>query len=761
MPDFIAHYTGSRTVRISLGQKIGSGASGDIYRISGIANTVAKLYRDRSDLSHYDGKILEMLQRPPNIRPILHSGQIYNQIAWPQASLRDNNGSFVGFIMPEIDMGTATELEHILQRAVRRQRKLPEFYGGRVLLAANLASVMAELHLLSHYFIDMKPINIRFYPQNWYLAIIDTDGFSVQGKRRWPARQYSDQYIAPEAKGQSPTVLGVEQDLFSLAVIIFQLLNNGIHPYQGIDATGQGITSIQDRIYAGLYAYGQLASSQVKPTLTSIHEYIHPTTRNFFDRAFLGNPASRPTAREWSDHLRDLITSNVLIKCNKNPSEHAHFGLGCGFCALDKKQRRQSALKIIATSHLISPTNGATQVAHQTPNLQTKYMPWMLGSLPVIIIAALLLRSPSTPNAIPGSVQPPQGNSQPFVTSMRFGRMIKLAENSYQVTQEVTTLSQATTDMGVDFEYKGAVPGRSRVEIEIRSGNQTISSCSIFTLAYESGRAYCRWNELRLASGQYTVVVSIDGVSRSTRTIQADARSSPPPTPETVRVHKVRWGYFSKEVEGTRTMVQEVEAVPVGVRSVGVHFVYENLSKRSSQFEAHIRSTTGAIMSKCGPYTLSVGQGNGYCVWHDLFLPIGRYRVSVVVDGMDRASEPFRVFERVESKSGPSSRTIPLSGQSYRGFIDGNIELRFSLRRRGEYNGGRAALEGTYVYTRYNRPVQVTGYIDSEGSFSFQGYDNGVLIDTFSGAVDETGNLAGRYRRAKDAAVMSFHFSPN
>src|SRR5262249_20095276 len=159
----------------------------------------------------------------------------YVQIAWPSALLRDKGGSFVGFLMPEIDMKAATELENVLQKVSRRVRGIPELYGFRVILASNLAALMAELHRNGHYFIDMKPVNVRFYPGMWYLAILDTDGFSIQGTKRWTAQQFSEEYIAPEAKGLAPGQLGIEQDLFALAVIVFRLLNNGVHPYQGVD----------------------------------------------------------------------------------------------------------------------------------------------------------------------------------------------------------------------------------------------------------------------------------------------------------------------------------------------------------------------------------------------------------------------------------------------------------------------------------------------------------------------------------------------
>ena len=132
---------------------------------------------------------------------------------------------------PEIDFARSTSLVNLLQKNSRRVEKLSEYYGYRVLVARNLASVFTELHRAGHHMIDMKPANLRFYPTVSWMAVVDTDGFSIAGAdRRIAAEQVSDEYIAPEAWKRPPSDLGLDQDLFALAVIIFQLLDNGVHP---------------------------------------------------------------------------------------------------------------------------------------------------------------------------------------------------------------------------------------------------------------------------------------------------------------------------------------------------------------------------------------------------------------------------------------------------------------------------------------------------------------------------------------------------
>jgi hypothetical protein len=343
MAKFYIQNLGKDREPITLGMPIAQGAAGTIHRVSEREGTIAKLYKQGNNLSEYNEKICAMLAAPPSLPALSINGQHAVQIAWPTGPIVDGRGNFRGFVMPEVDFQTATELENILQKSMRRKKGLPEFYGVRVLLAANLASLTAELHAAEHFMIDMKPSNLRFYPDSLSMAIIDCDGFSINGHSRIPARQFSDEYIAPEARGKTPDQLGLTQDLFALAVIIFRLINNGIHPYQGIDLPDTTPpTTLQERIFSGLYAYGRQPHPIVAAVPASIHESFDDGTRELFDRAFAGTE-SRPTASEWKRHLNSLFEDGILVKCVIDPVNHAHFDKGCGLCNQQNAMRQRRA----------------------------------------------------------------------------------------------------------------------------------------------------------------------------------------------------------------------------------------------------------------------------------------------------------------------------------------------------------------------------------------------------------------------------------
>jgi hypothetical protein len=316
---------------LPLGTMLGEGAAGKVFSIPAMPGAAAKLYHGEEEARKHEAKVEAMIANPPDLPPALHNGKRFPQIAWPQAKLYDRTGKFIGFLMPEIDFARSSSLVNLLQKNSRRVEKLSEYYGYRVLVARNLASVFAELNRAGHHMIDMKPANLRFYPSVSWMAVVDTDGFSIAGNHgRIPADQLSDEYIAPENWKRPVRELGVEQDLFALAVIIFQLLDNGVHPFAGgsVGTRGQA-TDLQARILDGLYPYAIKPRAGLVPSTASVHRMFKRGTRELFDQAFLPG-GKRPSAVQWRDHLDQLMAQ--LVPCSAKPDEHVHFGAGCGFC---------------------------------------------------------------------------------------------------------------------------------------------------------------------------------------------------------------------------------------------------------------------------------------------------------------------------------------------------------------------------------------------------------------------------------------------
>lgn len=326
---------------LQLGKLIKSGGAGSVYLLPDAPEQVAKLYHPHIDHEKSRRKIEAMLELLPELPDKLENGRRYVQIAWPQSALHDGNQRFIGFAMPLLELAQTAELEQIMQERQARAAGLPTGLGPKLTLAANLAAVIDALHQQQHYVVDLKPVNLRFYRDSLYIAMLDCDGFSIQGTaERFPAEQFTADYLAPEfqRKGMQP---GREpaQDRFALAVVIFQLLNFGIHPYSGRPGNNQVATDLPGRIRDGCYAYGVQPNKAIAPNATSGHALMPDELRVMFDRAFSRSPQpNRPSALDWSQLLRGYAqkSGGLLTVCAVNP-EHQHFtGLACAACAREQ-----------------------------------------------------------------------------------------------------------------------------------------------------------------------------------------------------------------------------------------------------------------------------------------------------------------------------------------------------------------------------------------------------------------------------------------
>ncbi len=323
--------------KITLGKQINKGgASGKIFLVDGRPESVVKIFHNTSKSATNRQKLQAMLLNKPNFQPVEANGIEYIQIAWPEALLDDDKGFCVGYMMPLINMDSAVSLDHLMQKAIRKKLHLSEKYAYRIFAAYNVASMVTSLHKCGHYIIDLKPSNLSVYKDNMLVAVVDCDGFSIKGeKTRYPAEFVSEEYIYPEGMSQSCEEMGEEQDKFALAVIIFRLLNNGIHPFSGTPKdTSAPMLTIQERIAQYHYAYGLWPDKYQYPHPYSIHEYFNKDTLEMFERAFTKG-GIRPSAYEWQEHLWKLM--HGLKQC-KNNSNHVYFtSKGCGLCSVESK----------------------------------------------------------------------------------------------------------------------------------------------------------------------------------------------------------------------------------------------------------------------------------------------------------------------------------------------------------------------------------------------------------------------------------------
>jgi len=326
--------------------RLGSGATAVVYQCSidsePAATYAIKIYnQDRTiDVE----KISAMLEKSPldgyKASPLDDS----NLLCWPIALVKDKHDSPRGILMPLVKKGPYVPLDYYYDSVLSKKLKSSDetALSFRLEIALNLSKVVDQLHSQGHHFIDFKPQNIWVSQSTHKIVFLDCDGFSICGLNgeRYPADLISTDYISPEAFSGSlkPRDLGEQQDLYALAVIIFQLINYGAHPFQGVvvDPSIEAATN-DEKAYKGLYPNGVIENSQIQPRPASTHKLNHRSLRKLFDKAFTST--DRPNASQWSKTIQELLEQKSVVRCRDYPSDPSHMrfrALDCPECYRQK-----------------------------------------------------------------------------------------------------------------------------------------------------------------------------------------------------------------------------------------------------------------------------------------------------------------------------------------------------------------------------------------------------------------------------------------
>lgn len=345
-------------------QEIGSGGAGRVLRplARAFGGQLIKLYHTHPHdyAARHEHKVRAMLRSPP--AGLRCSGKAV-ELAWPQAVVRDDNGKYRGFLMAGVG---EFRLDQILHPSLRRKHRISDAMYFRLSLARSLAALVDNLHQAGYCVIDLKPENIRAYRSGTFgrdgvVGLIDTDGFAFNGPDGVPcaAGFATEDYLYPRIVDFERDVprYSLEQDRWALAVIIFQLLNDNIHPLSGIDDPAfrqvhPAKVLERARFTPSLYAYGQTPHPHVRPAPGSIHEWFGPELCELVDRAF-SNRLDPPAPGDWV-----LLLETLAHPRNRCPRDKHHwlYGERCGACALESR----TTIKKRATARSPKQANAKT-----------------------------------------------------------------------------------------------------------------------------------------------------------------------------------------------------------------------------------------------------------------------------------------------------------------------------------------------------------------------------------------------------------------
>ena len=313
---------------LNLGEQalLAAGGEARIFQVPGDASLVAKVYHRPTP--ERAAKLRAMLANPP-VDPMV--AKHHRSIAWPLELLRPHGSPqrIVGFLMPRVsDMHRVIDF---FNPKTRRQVSpcFNYFYLHRT--ARNLVTAVRALHERGYVFGDVNESNI-LVSDRALVTLVDTDSFQVWDGEKgviYRCRVGKPEFTPPELQGRSFAELDRQpyHDLFGLAVLLFQLLMEGSHPFAGTYQAQGDPPPYEKRIALGHFPYAHSARVPYAPAPTTpSFASLHPTLQHLFVRCFQDghlDPGLRPDTQSWQWALEEA--ENSLVTCWVN-DQHLYGG---------------------------------------------------------------------------------------------------------------------------------------------------------------------------------------------------------------------------------------------------------------------------------------------------------------------------------------------------------------------------------------------------------------------------------------------------
>ncbi|MFF9848462.1 hypothetical protein [Streptomyces litmocidini] len=321
---------GTRVTRAA--KPLGTGGQGSVWRLNERADLAAKIYNRVPDGAQLR-RLTAMLRADPLAGERLAPGQP-PMLVWP-VDLIEAGGSPVGYGMPYLDPAAHTQLSGLLQKPVRLRR-----FEGRahwkflLAVASNLAYMTAELHQQGFVVGDLSSAN-AVVDRNGFVTFLDCDSFAFTDAltgESFGCEVFTDDYASPERqRGEPPTR---QADDFALAVLVYQLLTGGNHPFDGAPLYGAPEATRKDNIASGtsfLVEPGRVRT----PAQLLAPEVLPPRLVELARRTFgpgMRDPRRRPSSAVWLDALDEA--RDAVVQCGDVPDHH-HYGghlTACPWC---------------------------------------------------------------------------------------------------------------------------------------------------------------------------------------------------------------------------------------------------------------------------------------------------------------------------------------------------------------------------------------------------------------------------------------------
>ena len=325
---------------VRLGPPFGSGREGTVYPASNRPGVAAKLLHRQPVPEAVAAKLQYMVENPP---PVVKCSAYH--LAWPQGFIRrpKQKGKTVGYLMLRLDRDRYREIGAYFNPTRRRRRAVqrgkPYTLLHLMAMARNLALAVAHIHTQGHVVGDLNSRN-TLASDRGQVALIDTDSFQIRDGKRGTLHRCgvgTPEYTAPGLHGAAFTDQDrtPDDDRFALAVMIYQLLFQGRHPFAGRyrNEGGDEINTLVDRIRVGTFVHGPQTKVKHSPSAAAALIWKDTPFKRQFQGAFRRR-GERTTADAWAKQIENA--AKALVQCRQNALHYHVAKTRCTWCAYRK-----------------------------------------------------------------------------------------------------------------------------------------------------------------------------------------------------------------------------------------------------------------------------------------------------------------------------------------------------------------------------------------------------------------------------------------
>jgi serine/threonine protein kinase len=231
-------------------------------------------------------------------------------------------------MMPRIRVEANRSLLYFCNLDARKTLSTRITWPYLIRIAINLCGVFEAVHSQGHIIGDINETNFLVSDVAG-VTLMDCDSIQVQDNAtgaRYRRVLGNVEFTAPELQGEFGEIeRETSHDYFALAVTIFMLLMEGVHPFEGLWQGAGSSPILETNIRDGRFAFkkgGVLSPLPAAPAF----EILPPVLRTLFERCFIDghrDPSVRPSAWDWHHALKQ--SEHQIQNCGSN-SQHLYSG---------------------------------------------------------------------------------------------------------------------------------------------------------------------------------------------------------------------------------------------------------------------------------------------------------------------------------------------------------------------------------------------------------------------------------------------------